>query len=75
MADRRAEPLLVEEHGRGVELHVGASSPGRLRKKPPASPRLEVSGPRPSFCSRAAFSGVAAPRSDSASVRKLSSVM
>lgn len=53
----------------------GTPSSGRLRKNPPASPTLEVSGPRPSLCSGAAFSGGAAPSSDSASGRKLSGVM
>ena len=47
----------------------GASSPARVRKKPPASGMFEVSGPRPSLSSSAKFSGVKAPNSDGSSVR------
>ena len=36
----------------------GASSSGRVRKKPPASGMLEVSGPRPSVSSSSKFWGV-----------------
>ena len=46
----------------------GASSPGRVRKKPPASGMFELSGPRPSASSNAKFSGVNAPNSDGSSV-------
>src|SRR5580704_14816616 len=53
----------------------GASSPGRVRKKPPASPMFDVSGPRPSLCKSPTFSGVSALIRVSVSVYQLISVI
>ena len=60
----RSAPHRRTATGRSGTGHPAPCSPGRVRKKPAASGMLEVSGPRPSDCSSAMFSGVADMNSD-----------
>lgn len=58
-------PSCQKSAGAKWNWQSGASRPGRVRMKPPASAMFDVSGPVPSRCSCSTFSGVAAVMSDS----------
>ena len=66
---RRARPSSTNITGAAWSCTSGPGRPSTVRTKPPASPMLEVNGPRPWVCSSSRLAGVWALISVSTSVR------